>query len=258
MRFPYRTVFSLLLAFPLLAPSIRSHAQGQTTSTTVPVQFTSTVDAQRAKPGDRLQAKVLQEASLDDGQTLPKGTLLSAHVVTAHPFAQEPGYYAAQKDSVLSIRFDPIGTNQNSRIVLRALATSDAAYLSSFPHNDEFDVFGTNQQIGGDTFAPTDKVVLSKTGDVVGFNRKKGVYARLIGANALTADSLIHCGASPQEQPMAIFSADACGLYGFEEHTYLSDNGQNEGSTFTLKSSRYSLQLRKGSTALLVVTTSQH
>jgi hypothetical protein len=63
---------------------------------------------------------------------------------------------------------------------------------------------------------------------------------------------ILHCYASDTEQSVAIFSASACGLFGFDD-IYLAVNGNESGGTFRLESRHDSVKIYAGSGALLQV-----
>jgi hypothetical protein len=87
-------------------------------------------------------------------------------------------------------------------------------------------------------------MIQSEDGDAIGYNRKNGVFARLIASGP--------CNGTNTEQSIAIFSPDACGAYGFGGD-YLADSGRNGSGTFTLALHGHSAILYAGSTALLQV-----
>ena len=226
-------------------------------STALPVRFVHSVDARKAKPGDVVTAKTLQVIVLPGGQRLPKGTLLKGHVVYARPFRVDPAPYAEQKASRLSIRFDKIEqgdlilpVNLSVRALANYLESEDAAaprYL------DETDSLGTMVLIGGDEFSPLDKAIKNNNGDVIGYNRKKGVFGRLSASDDAPSGASGRCGPTTTEQSLAIFSPSACGLYGFVNES-MPHTGRKGSGTFTLESRNHSVKLYSGSTALLQET----
>lgn len=226
-------------------------------TTAVPVQFTHTIDASKAKPGDAVTARTLQVIVLPDGQLIPKGTTVLGHVVAANPFQFNSTPYAVQTASSLSVHFDSLrekGETIPVSLSVRALADDRLSEQAATPHflaNDS-GIAPTIDQIGGDQYAPAGKTIESANGDVVGYNRKQGAFARLI-AN-VSQNGSVACDATNTEQSVAIFSASACGLYGFGSKASLSENGQANGGTFRVESIGYNFTLGQGSTALLQVT----
>src|ERR1700679_919430 len=91
----FRSALSLaLLGCAAIAPAAR--AITLPSETAIPVVFTHTVDAKKAKAGDVVTAKTMQVVLLPNGEQLPKGTLVTGHVVEARPFNFDKTPYAAK------------------------------------------------------------------------------------------------------------------------------------------------------------------
>jgi hypothetical protein len=78
------------------------------------------------------------------------------------------------------------------------------------------------------------------------------VFARLLAAESVNQPSSLHCEATDSEQSVAIFSADACGVYGLNTVS-LVDSGAEDHGAFVLESRRETVKVDAGSTALLQV-----
>ena len=254
LRLTALSVIGLLLSAPCATSAVHTEVpQG----TAFPVRCVHSVDAGKARPGDRITAKTLQVVILPGALRLPKGTLLVGHVVDAQPYYFDPEPYAHQKPSSISIHFDLIG---NGNLILpvnlsvRALASTFQSRSAFGPHYlDDTDGLGTMILIGGDEFSPLDKTVRDDGGDVIAYNRKEGVFARLLPSDDRESQSGQHCGSTSTEQAVAIFSPDACGLYGFGGVS-MPHAGRSGSGTFTLVSRGSSIKLNAGSTALLQET----
>jgi hypothetical protein len=248
------TVISLLLSAPCATFAVQTQVP---TGTAFPVRFVRSVDAKKARPGDRVTAKTLQVVILPGGQRLPKGTLLVGHVVDAQPYHFNPEPYARQKASSISIHFDQIVNGDLTlpvNLSVRALADTFESQWAPRPHyQDETDGPGTMVLIGGDEFSPFDKTVRDDSGDVIAYNRKAGLFARLSPSDDPNSKSHLNCGSTSTEQSVAIFSPNACGLYGFEGVS-MPHAGRGGSGTFTLVSRGGSIKLYAGSTALLQET----
>jgi len=225
-------------------------------ATSIPVTFTHTLDAGKAKSGETVTAKTTQVVVLPGGRELPIGTTLIGHVGESTPFAFNPAPYAVQTPSVLSVHFDKIVANGATipvSLSVRAIAGPVASHEASILHfRDETDTTGTRILIGGDQFSPTESQVLSPLGEVVGYNRSKGVFARLIATDSQNGNASLHCAATDTEQSVAIFSANACGVYGSDASLATG----KEAGTFVLTSNRETVKLYANSAALLQVVDS--
>jgi hypothetical protein len=248
------TALPILLAAVALARAIPPAAvlKSLPPKTTLPIMFTRSVDANHMHVGDQVYAKTTQETNLPGGTSLPAGARVAGRVVAAIPFIFDKAPYAKQRESVLAIHFDSVEWKALTlplNVYVRALADPLASSDARTPGPSDVDPWETVTQIGGDLLIPSQKEVRNQDGDVVGYNRRGGVYAHLI-ASQNPPDG---CDGSDTEESMGIFSASACGLYGFVGTT-LQQTGRTRGpSTFVLSSHRHAPKIWKNSTALLEV-----
>lgn len=239
-----------VIKFTVVAGAATVPAQSQVLpqSTAIPVRFEHSVDTKKAKIGDQVIAKTIQMIAVHGGRSIPKGAVLVGHVVAVDAFHFDQTPYTHQKSSSLSIHFDKLQTSDAAipvNLSVRAIASTIESDEASRPHYlDETDRVGTVTLIGGTEFTPFDKMIQSGDGDAIGYNRKKGVFAKLMASGS--------CGGTDTEQSIAIFSPDACGAYGFGGD-YLANSGQDGSGTFTLALHGHSVKLDAGSTALLQV-----
>lgn len=168
--------------------------------TAIPVIFTHTIDSSKAKAGDVVTAKTIQVVVLSNGEQLAKGTLVTGHVVEARPFKFDETPYAAQQASYLAIQIDHVA-NEPIATSLRAMATALAVQEALTPQGtDESDTLGTMVLVGGAHYSPIAKRVTDgPDDDIVGYNKRQGVFARLLPGGA-------GCAGTQTEQSVAIFS----------------------------------------------------
>lgn len=220
--------------------------------TTLPIVFTSTVGAKGSHAGDSFTAKTTQSVLLADGKVIPKGAKIVGHVATAAPFTYDTTPYARQKASVLSIHFDSIDVQHKNvplNVMVRAIADPITSEEARTPVNHDIDPSGATTQIGGDQRYPWNAPVTNGDGDVVAYSRHGGVYAHLIASGG--------CDGSEVEVSVGIYSASACGLYGFPQTSAVEVGSPAHPSTLTLVSTHFSPKIWKNSTALLEVVPAQ-
>jgi hypothetical protein len=221
-------------------------------STAIPITFTKSVDANHAHVGDRVFARTTQMVKLPDGLVVRAGAQVIGHVVTDIPFEFDHTPYATQKQSRLGVRFDRVvdrGQQIPLAVYVRALADPTASWNARQPTEYD-DALHTTTQIGGDQLTPSQKPIVDLRGDVVGYQRRGGEYTHLIANHGNSPDG---CDSTDTEQSVDIFSASACGLYGFVGVS-LADNGR-PGATgnVLLESNRRAPKLWAHSDALLEV-----
>ena len=252
--------YAFLAAAWFAAVSLCGHGQAIAPSTAIPVVLTRTIVAGEARPGDAVTAKTLQVVHLPGNRVLPAGARLVGRVTASTPFIFDRTPYAAQKSSALSIHFDSVvasGETIPVTLSVRAIASPVASHEAEIPHDlDELDWSGTRVLIGGDTFSPLERTVLSPDGRAIaGYHRSQGNFARLIAAPSVNPESNFSCDATPTEESIAVFSASACGVYGMDS-AFIADSGRSDG-TFVLQSLGRSVRLYAGATALLQVSAPQ-
>ena len=220
--------------------------------TTFPIVFTNSIAARSARPGEPVTTRTTQVVRLGDGVVIPKGTKITGHVVAANPFVYDTTPYAKQNASALSIHFDSIEVGHRAvplSVTVRAMATPVATEEAQTPVNHDIDLSGVTTQIGGDQRYPWNAPVTNNDGDVVAYSRRGGVYAHLIASDG--------CDGSSVEVSVGIYSASACGLYGFDRTSAAEVGSPTHPSTLTLVSTHYSAKIYKNSTALLEVLPQQ-
>jgi|SRR5579871_1682521 len=215
--------------------------------TVLPVMLNSTLDARRDKPGRRISGKVMQDVTLPDGKTIPRGSRIVGHVVSARPAA-------TGTPSQMTIHFDEVDAKHARMPItaqLRALASMNEVYESPMPTN-AWDDYGTSPsdwntiQIGG-------AGVYRGNGEVV---RGSEVVGRATDYGAVTAKLLAApergCAASSdREQALWKFSPWACGTYGLGDLQILRPKAADPGE-IVLQSAR-NIRIGGGSGWLLRV-----
>jgi hypothetical protein len=148
--------------------------------TVIPITFTKTLSADKARVGDVIYAKTTQVARLVTGELIPAGTEVLGHVAAATGFVYDKTPYATQKESVLEIQFDSLhlgGRDLALKVTVRAMADPLTSW-GAREQNVADDSLATVTQIGGDILIPSQSEVVNRSGDVVAYNRRNGVYGR--------------------------------------------------------------------------------
>jgi hypothetical protein len=225
-------------------------------TTAIPVIFTHTLKAGKDMPDEAIAAKTLQAVVLPSGQQLPKGTVLTGRIMDSRAFAFDPAPYAAQKPSVLSMRFENAlvgGQAIPLRLALRALASSqDTTDALTARYQDESDYVGTKTLVGGTAYTANDAAVRSAEHDIVGYVRKDGVHARLLPSTYESPSGTMHCAATSTEQAVGVFSPLACGIYGYDS-AYLAGDGIENDGVISIESTHETVLIENGSSAFLQV-----
>lgn len=219
--------------------------------TAIPVLFTRSIEAGKTQPGAAVAAETMQEVALADGRIAPKGTKLLGHVLASTRLRRRSGPRAPTDDSILSFQFDSanvLGSTVPLTVVLRVLASRVVATDALTPrYLDVKDKIGTFTLIGGDLYLRTDTDVVTPGSRIVGYKDRQGVFGKLEQGGGEN----LRCDASKLPQSLAIFSPEACGLYGFEKVSAAQVGGL--GGAFVLRSERENVSVYAYSAAFLEV-----
>jgi hypothetical protein len=235
----------------LIAFSTQLSAQDKIpVGTVLPVQLNSSLRSDKARVGEQISARIMQDVPLPDGRKIHAGAKVIGHIVSASPAVN--GMMAD-----LSFRFDMLAMGKQRVAMmtnLRALATmmdvSEAQIPESRPDRGTSEDEWTTDQIGGEVVY---------RGGVVAHG------SNVVGNSVLGSGVLVHLSSRPgtkcrgdlagndQMQALWVFSSDACGLYDLP-NLNLSHAGRTDPvGQITLHSNKGKVTIRGGSGMLLRV-----
>lgn len=218
--------------------------------TILPVQLNSSVRSDKARPGEAVTARVMQDVPLPGGSKIRAGAKVIGHVSNVRP--------AGNGDQAeVSLRFDTVAIGSRRIPIvtnLRALATmmdvSEAQVPVTGPDRGTSEYDWTTSQIGGQVNYHDNGVIVEGS-EVVGHSVPNGVLAR-VSSNP-EKECRGDVDGDNHLQPLWVFSSDACGLYGFPGVTLLHAGRTNPVGQITLISKTRNLNIRAGSGMLLRV-----
>jgi len=208
-----------VLAANLLLVASALMAQEIPAGTVIPVMLRTTLDARKAKVGQKIEAQVMQDIPLSSQTRIRAGAKLVGHVVEV----TRPSAASGSQGSLIAISFDRLligGAEIPVTTSLRSLASMMEVFEAQLPTN-AIDDYGTTPadwvtvQIGGDVVYRGNGTVMTD-GQVVGKSTLGGdVTAKLIASR----DGVCRGAAADndREQALWLFSPSACGPYGFAD-----------------------------------------
>lgn len=218
--------------------------------TILPVQLNSSLRSNKARAGDEISARVMQDVPLPGACKIHAGAKVIGHVVSAR--AAVNGMM-----SDLSLRFDTLATGKRRVAIttnLRALATmmdvSEAQVPESGPDRGTSENEWTTDQIGGEVVY---------RGGVVAHG------SNIVGNSVLSTGVLVHVTSRPgtkcrgevggngQLQALWVFSSDACGLYDLPKLTLAHAGRTDPIGLIKLLSDKGNVKVPAGSGMLLRV-----
>ena len=199
----------LKLATALLGASTMLAAQDIPAGTALLVALNSTLDAKKDKPGEKIEARLMQDVPLPSGAKIKSGSHVIGHIVAV----TKP----ASGGSRITLKFDQLeaeGKTIPLTVSARAIAVMESVYAAESPidanSNYETSNEWTMRQVGGDIVNRGTGVVAS--GDTIVGKWKGDVWAKLAYVSGCPPHDV-----PSDDQAMWVFSVGACGLYGLKD-----------------------------------------
>ena len=235
----------------LLALSTGSFGQNAIPSGTIlPLQLSGSLNSKKSKPGQVVTARLMQNVPLPTGAHIPAGSKAVGRVLDVVKGREGAGaQISLQFDTlVVSKRKIPITTN------LRALASmmevAEAQLPNTGPDSGTSEYEYVTNQIGGDVVYGRGGLVANGL-QVVGISTPNGVLARVTSKPGSMCRGEV--GGNDLPQALWLFSADACGTFGFADLTIRHAGRSDPVGQITLVSTKNDFDVRSGSGLLLRV-----
>jgi hypothetical protein len=220
--------------------------QGIPAGTALPVMLGSTLDARKNKPGQKIEARLMQDIPIPSGEKIKAGARVIGHIVEV----TRP----AGGGSRMVLKFDQLtagGRTIPLTVSARAIAAMGSVYAAEVPINALSNSEPSNQwvmrQVGGE--------IVNRGRGLIGSG--DAIVGRWEGApwGKLTTATDGDCTAADGngiEQALWVFSTSACGPYGFEDVKLVDDGRTNPVGQIILESDK-NLHIGGGSGWFLLV-----
>ncbi len=241
-------MIAALLAVLSLAAITNAQSEIQT-GTVIPVALNSSIST-GDKPGKTVSARVMQDIPLPSGAKIRAGSKLVGRVLAVQPGANGNG-------AEISFTFDKLISGQHSQPVttdLRAIASfvevEQAKLPTMGPDRGTPQWEWTTQLIGGDIDYRGGGPV-KEGAENIGRPVPDGVLSNLSASSDGPCRSAIDQNTDPQA--LWVFSADACGVYGFPSMRVAHAGRTNPLGEIVLHSDRKTFKVASGTGMLLRV-----
>ncbi len=231
----------LLSALAMLVTS------GIPAGTALPVALSSTLDAKKDKPGQKIEGRLMQDIPLSAGEKIKAGAHVTGHIVAV---SKPTG-----GGSRIVLKFDQLqdrGTTIQLNVSARAIASSQSVFTAGIPidpySDSEPQAMWIMRQVGGD-------VVNRGRGGIASGDSMVGRWEGGAPWGKLTSATEGDCTAADGngiEQALWVFSSSACGLYGFEDAKLVHDGKTDPVGEIILESGK-DLKVGGGSGWFLLV-----
>ena len=218
------------------------------TGTVLPVTLHGSLSTTKSKPGDVVKARVMQDIPLGERSKIAAGAYVEGKVISVTPGSNgNPARITFQFERLVTSKGPiPITTN------LRALASRLEVTSAQLPQYDDRGsslYVNTTTQIGGEA-------VYRGGGHVMDGHTVVGEPVNdedVVGRVRPNTDGNCRGAIDGNDRPQALwlFSADACGVYGYR-HLKIEHAGRtNPIGEITLSAERGEINIRGGSAMLL-------
>lgn len=218
--------------------------------TILPVQLNSSLRSDKARAGQTITARIMQDVPLGRHQKIHAGARVVGRVLEAK--APTPSHRA-----VLSLRFDTVVDHKrripiitNLRAIAAMMDVEEAQTPESGPDRGTPEAYWTTDLIGGEVAYGAS--VVTHGSRVVGHSLVSGgVLVRVSSAPGTKCRGEFPDNDRPQA--MWVFSSDACGVYDFGNLILTHAGRTDPPGEIVLSSTKGNLDLRAGSGMLLRV-----
>ncbi len=226
--------------------------------TILPVRLNSTLSSQKAKAGQVITGRVMQDVPLPSGERIREGSKVIGHIVEVIPAST-----GAQ--TRVSLQFDKLLSSHQTIAIttnLRALAGFVGVQEAEIPTISRGEGDGahrmTTVQVGGDVVYGTDAPVTTNenSNDIVGKGVYDGVLSQIRAKPGTLCRGPIDGNVSPQA--LWVFSSDACGVYRLHHISIVHAGRTDPTGVIVLASDQNNLKITEGAGMLLRVTGNSH
>jgi len=219
--------------------------------TILPLRLNSALNSKKSKAGQAISATLMQDVPLAPQSTIHAGTKVMGHVVDVIPATTTSGARISFRFDTIEISKQKVPITTNLRALASMMEVHEAQLPQSGPDRGTSENAWTTVQIGGDVVYRGGGPVAHGL-EVVGTPTAKGVLCR-VRANT-SAKCRGETDGNDLPQALWVFSADACGAYGFPDLTIIHAGRSSPFGEVALGSTRGDFEVRSGSGMLLRVS----
>jgi hypothetical protein len=244
----------ILLSASLLAFAVTSRATESIPPGTIfPVVLNSTLSSAKAKPGQIVTARVMQDVPLTNGRTIRAGAIVIGHITSVTPATNGSPARLSLRFDTLKISHERIPITTNLRAAASFMDVEEVQIPTMGPDRATPQGAWTTTQIGGDA-------VYRGGGPVEGAFGRVGrpVYDGVLDQLNANPDGGCRAAIDSNDAPQAlwVFSSNACGAYGLP-HLKIAHTGRTDPiGEITFKSTKGQAQIHAGAGLLLRVDSS--
>jgi hypothetical protein len=218
--------------------------------TILPLQPNTSLNSKKTKPGQVVTARLMQDVPLPSGARLRAGSKAVGRVLDVVEASNGSGAKLSLRFDTLEVSGRRIPMTTNLRALASMMEIEDAQIPKTGPDHGTPENWWTTVQIGGDVVYRGSGPVANGL-RVVGTPTANGVLVRVASKSGTKCRGDL--GGNDLPQALWLFSADACGTYGFADLTIAHAGRSHPVGQITLASEKRNFDVRSGSGLLLRV-----
>ena len=218
--------------------------------TILPLRLNSALNSKKSKAGQAISATLMQDVPLASRSAIHAGTKVIGHILDVTPPTAASGAKISFGFDTIEISKRKVPLTANLRALASMMEVQGAQLPQSGPDRGTSENSWTTIQIGDDVVYRGGGPVAHGL-EVVGTPAANGVLCR-VRANP-AAKCRGETDGNDRPQALWVFSADACGAYGFPDLTIIHAGRSSPIGQVTIGSSRGDFKVRSGSGMLLRV-----
>jgi hypothetical protein len=180
--------------------------------TVLPVRLDHALSSKRAKEGQAITGRIMQDVPLPNDCKIPEGAKVLGTILSVQRSANSTNGRIAIRFDTLAIHRIRIPISTNLRALAGFMEVQSAQTPEISPGFGTPSSWATTRQIGGDEVYGVGGQVTDQSSNTVG----KGVFGGVLVHVRAPAGSQCHgpMDAEDRLQALWVFSSDACGVYG--------------------------------------------
>ncbi len=233
--------------------SLTTGLLGQTAipaGTILPLQLNSSLNSKTSKPGQVVSARLMQDVPLPSGARIRAGAKATGRVLDVVRAGNGSGAKISLQFDALEVSKRRVPMTTNLRALASMMEVEEAQVPQNGPDRGTSENSWTTEQIGGDVVYRGGGPVTNGLG-VVGTPTANGVLVRLASKTGTKCRGAVSGNDHPQA--LWLFSADACGTYGFTDLVIMHAGRGSPTGQITMASKTSNFNVRSGSGLLLRV-----
>jgi len=234
----------------LLAMATESFGQNAIPPRTIlPLQLNTSLHSRKSKSGQVVTARVMQDVPLPSGGRIRAGSKAIGRVLDVSEARNGRGARISLRFDTLQVSKRRIPINTNLRALASMMDVEDAQIPKTGPDRGTPEDAWTTVQVGGNVVYRGGGPV-AKGLQVVGTPTTNGVLVQVASKPGTPCRGSL---GGDRLQALWIFSADACGTYGFADLTIAHAGRSDPIGQITLATEKKNIDVRAGSGLLLRV-----